>query len=77
MSNGDTPKLELIGTTVASIIVITFSILVLTISIGSASVSGVPQVILITYAFVVSLSIVQVVGTDVLRAYRSAGKSDE
>lgn len=71
MSNGDTPRLELIGSVVSSIIVITFSILILVLAIGPVSLTGIPQVLLATYSFVVALSVVQVVGTDVLRAYRN------
>jgi len=70
MSNGDTPQLELIGSIVSSVVIITFAILILLIAISSASLSTIPLPILTVYAFIVALSGIQVVGIDVLLAYR-------
>jgi len=70
MSNGDTPQLELIGSIVSSVVIITFAILILLIAISSASLSTIPLPILTVYTFIVALSGIQVVGIDVLLAYR-------
>mgnify|MGYP006896977878 CR=1 FL=1 len=72
MTNGDTPRLELIGTVVSSIAIVLFAVMILIALVAPLSFAGIPQALIVAFAFVVTLSAIQVVGTDVLRAYRNS-----